>query len=147
MRISGAALFSLGLAALGAYAAFAAAGWPFKAALFPLVLGIPLCALSLVQFVLELRGKAEQVAEASDPVRVVAGIFAWMAAFIALVLLAGFPLAAPVFVLAYLLVHRAASPAAGVVLAATAWGLFHLLFERLLHFPFETGLIQDWLGK
>ena len=147
MRVSGAALFSLGLAALGAYAALAAAGWPFKAAFFPLVLGIPLCALSLVQFALELSGKAEPTAEVAGPVRVVAGIFAWMALFIALVLLAGFPLAAPVFVLAYLLVHRAASPAVGVVLAATAWGLFHLLFERLLHFPFDTGLIQDWLGK
>ena len=149
MRISGAAIFSAALAALGGYAAFAASGWPFKAALFPLVLGIPLCALAIAQLVLELRGKAEGSGEAPAPGdgRRVAAVFAWMVAFIVLVLLAGFPIAVPVFVLSYLLVHRIAGPGFAIVLTVAAWGLFHLLFERLLHFPFETGLIQEWLAR
>ena len=53
----------------------------------------------------------------------------------------------PVFVLSYLLVNRAASPGLAITLTVAAWGLFHLLFQRLLHFPFETGLIQEWLAK
>jgi hypothetical protein len=149
MRISSAALFALALAALAAFAAVSAAAWPFKAALFPLVLSIPLCVLALLQFVLELRGTPGEPAVAPAPGsgRRTAAVFAWMAAFIVLVLLAGFPLTVPVFVLSYLLVHRAAGLGAALVATAVAWGVFHLLFERLLHFPFETGLIQDWLGK
>lgn len=149
MRISGAVFFALGVAALGGYAVLAASGWPLKAKLFPLVLGIPLCALGLAQVVLELRGRGEAPPADAIPgsARRVAAVFAWMVVFIALVLLAGFPFAVPVFVLAYLLVHRAASIAAAVLIAGAAWGAFHLLFQRLLHFPFESGLIQDWLAK
>jgi hypothetical protein len=146
VRISGPAIFSLGVAALGGYATFAAAGWPLKAKLFPLVLGIPLCALGLVQLVFELRAKQDPSAP-PEATRRVAAVFAWMVAFILLVLLAGFPMAVPVFVLAYLIVHRAASIAAALLITAAAWGAFHLLFQRLLHFPFESGLIQDWLAK
>lgn len=149
MRVSSAALFALGLAALAAYAAIAAAAWPFKAALFPLVLSIPLCALALLQLVIELRGKAKQDGEVPAPGsgRRIAAVFAWMVVFILLVLLAGFPIAVPVFILSYLLAHRAAGPVLAITLSAAAWGAFHLLFERLLHFPFETGLIQEWLAK
>jgi Tripartite tricarboxylate transporter TctB family len=149
MRINGAALFSLALAAVAGFAAFAAAGWPFKAALFPLVLSIPLCALAITQLVLEVRGKPHQAGEAPSPGdgRRIAAIFAWMAVFIVLVVVAGFPAAVPVFILSYLLTHRVAGPVLAIAVTAAAWGLFHLLFVRLLHFPFETGLIQEWLAK
>ena len=69
-----------------------------------------------------------------------------MAAFIVLVLLAGFPLAVPLFVFSYLRVQGAAGWGLSIGLAAASWGVFHGLFERLLHFPFEAGLIQVWLG-
>jgi hypothetical protein len=54
MRASGGALFSLGLAALAGYAVVAAWSWPLKAALFPLVIGVPLFILALVQVFLLL---------------------------------------------------------------------------------------------
>ena len=57
-RLSGAAVFSLGLALVAAYAVYAALRWPPKAALFPLVMGIPLLVLALAQFVVELRSRA-----------------------------------------------------------------------------------------
>ena len=63
---------------------------------------------------------------------------------IALVLLAGFPVAVPVFVLAYLVIASREGWVRSALLAAGAWGLFHLLFQRLLHFPFEDGLIGGW---
>ena len=141
MRLSGAALFSLGLALVAAYAVYAALRWPPKAALFPLVMGIPLLVLTLAQFVADLRQRSPAAPPAGGG-RALA-VFGWMAAFIVLVLLAGFPVAVPVFVLSYLVI-AGEGWILSVTLAAAAWGAFHLLFQRLLHFPFEGGLISSW---
>ena len=141
MRLSGAALFSLGLAFVAAYAVYAAMRWPPKAALFPLTMGIPLFALAAVQTLVELR----EPAVGAGPLGRVVVVFAWMAAFIALVLLAGFPITVPLFVFFYLVAESREKLGVSLVLAAAAWGAFHLLFERLLHFPFEAGLIREWL--
>lgn len=141
MRLSAAAAFSLALAALAAYAVYAALRWPPKAALFPLVMGIPLLVLALAQFLVDLRERAP-AAPPGASARALA-VFGWMVAFILLVLLAGFPVAVPVFVLAYLVI-AGEGWVLSVALAAAAWGAFHLLFQRLLHFPFEGGLIGGW---
>ena len=158
MRISGAAVFSLFLAAVAAYAVLAAWSWPLKAKLFPLAIGIPLLVLALTQLVLELRGKAQageglamdrtHTAEvpAKTALRRTAVIFGWMTAFVVLVLLLGFSLAVPVFVFSYLVTQSSAGWGLAIALTAAAWAFFHGLFERLLHFPFETGLLQTWLG-
>ena len=141
MRLSGAAIFSLGLAALAAFACYKALSWPPKAALFPLVMGIPLLVIAVAQVIVDLR----QPPAAGEEWRRGVVVFIWMAVFIALVLLAGFPIAVPIFVFAYLLLESRESWGLALTLAAAAWGFFHLLFERLLHFPFEAGLIRDWL--
>ena len=140
MRLSGAALFSLGLAVVAGYAVYAALRWPPKAALFPLVMGIPLLVLALAQLVVDLR---ERAAPAPGSRRALT-ILAWMVAFIVLVLLLGFPIAVPVFVLAYLVTSGREGWLLSAVLAAAAWAAFYLLFQRLLHFPFEDGLITTW---
>ena len=140
MRPSGAALFSLALAAVAGFAVYTALRWPPKAALFPLVMGIPLLVLAVAQLVVDLRERPA----AGPELRPALGILAWMVAFIALVLLLGFPAAVPVFVLAYLVTSGREGWLLSAVLAASAWGAFHLLFQRLLHFPFEHGLITGW---
>jgi hypothetical protein len=140
VRLSVAALFSLGLAALAAFAVYKALSWPPKAALFPLVMGIPLLVLALAQVLADLR----QPPQAAEGWRRSLVVFAWMAVFIVLVLLAGFPVAVPVFVFAYLLLESRERFGLALTLAAAAWAFFHLLFERLLHFPFQAGLIGDW---
>ena len=140
MRLSGAALFSAALAAVAGFAVYTALRWPPKAALFPLVMGIPLLVLAVAQLVMDLRERPPATPEA----RRAWGILAWMVGFIVLVLLLGFPLAVPVFVLAYLVTSGRESWLLSVVLAAAAWGAFYVLFQRLLHFPFEDGLITGW---
>jgi cytochrome b561 len=140
VRLSGAALFSAALAAVAGFAVYTALRWPPKAALFPLVMGIPLLVLAVAQLVMDLRERPPATPEA----RRAWGILAWMVGFIVLVLLLGFPLAVPVFVLAYLVTSGRESWLLSVVLAAAAWGAFYLLFQRLLHFPFEDGLITGW---
>ena len=143
MRVSGAAVFAFGLAVLAGYAVYAALRWPPKAALFPLTMGIPLLVLALAQIFMELRYPPSR-AQGPDTVRRVVTLFGWMGAFIVLVLLAGFPTAVPLFVFSYLAIASREGWGISLALAAAAWGLFHLLFERLLHFPFDAGLIRDW---
>lgn len=143
MRPSGAVLFSAGLAVVAAYAVYAALRWPPKAALFPLVMGIPLLALAVAQVILELRAAAAPTEPPGAGRRVLA-VFAWMVGFIALVLFGGFAAAVPIFVFLYLRLDSREGWLLSGVLAAAAWGFFHLVFQRLLHFPFEAGLITDW---
>lgn len=143
MRISGRALFALFVAGVAGYAIFAARAWPVKAALFPLVMAIPLVALALVELVLESRVAP---AEAKPAGRRVGVTFAWMGAFALLVLLIGFPLTVPVWVFAHLVFDGAVAWARAALLAGAGWAVFHGLFERLLRFPFEAGLVQTWLG-
>jgi Tripartite tricarboxylate transporter TctB family len=139
VRLSGAAIFSFCLAAAAGYAVYAALRWPPKAALFPLTMGIPLLVLALAQTVVELRDPPPPAAS-----RRALAVFAWMVSFIVLVVLAGFPLAVPIFVFAHLMVEGRERLPLAIALAAAAWGAFHLLFQRLLHFPFDAGLIRDW---
>jgi len=158
MRFSGRVLFSLALIAIAAYAIVSARHWPVKAALFPLVTGIPLLVLATAQLITDLLGKAETASgpaldlefSADVPTDVArrrtAAIFAWIAGFILLVLLLGFPLAVPIFVFAYLALQSGAGWWLTLTLTAVAWGFFHGLFERLLHLPFEPGWVQSWLG-
>jgi uncharacterized membrane protein YGL010W len=143
MRPSGAVLFSAGLALVAAYAVYAALRWPPKAALFPLVMGIPLLVLAMAQVVLELRAARAPAEPAGAGPRVLA-VFAWMVGFVALVLFGGFAAAVPIFVFLYLRLDSREGWLLSGVLAAAAWGFFHLVFQRLLHFPFEAGLITDW---
>jgi len=140
MRVSGAALFSAGLAAAAAYAVLTALRWPSKAALFPLVMGIPLLVLAVAQMVIDLRAPARRE-DAPGAGRAAMVVLAWMAAFIALVLLLGFPLAVPLFIFGYLTIAGRESWLLSLVLSAIAWGAFYLLFQKLLHFPFEAGLL------
>ena len=158
MHLSGRAFFSLCVMALAACAVLAARQWPVKAALFPLATGIPLLVLATAQLLMDARGDAEgrsgpmlDLALSADVPPDVArrrtlAIFSWIAGFILLVFLIGFPLTVPVFVFAYLAHQRDLSWRLKLGLTAGAWGFFHGLFERLLQLPFEAGRIQTWLG-
>jgi hypothetical protein len=154
----GRVLFSLFLIVVGAYAAYAAQGWTFKAALFPLSVSIPLIILVTVQLLLEIFGKAETAegpavdiefaADVPSDVarRRVVGAFLWIAGFILLVYLVGFPLAVPIFIFSYLSLQSGIGLPLSAALTALAWLFFYGLFQWTLHLPFEEGLIQTWLG-
>lgn len=158
MRIDGRILFSLFLMTLAAFAVLTARQWSFKAAFFPLVTGIPLLILATVQLLVDRFGRSSGAAETrldlefADDVppdiarRRTVAIFAWIAGFILLVFLLGFPLAVPLFVLAYVAPQPGVKWWLKVFLPVVAWGSFHGLFVRLLHLPFEAGRLQTWLG-
>ena len=145
---------SVGIMILAGYGIFAATGWPWKAALFPLAIGIPLFCLAAVEALWTLFGSAQtgrnemEVALTTAPgaQRRIPVAVAWMLGFFAAVVLLGFPLAVPLFLFLYLKLQGGEGwlLSIGITLAVTA--LFYGLFDALLHLPFPSGWLLDWLG-
>jgi hypothetical protein len=139
---------------LSGYGIFAASAWPWKAALFPLMIGIPLFCLAAAEALWALLGKAAGGAEGKDvqfaigpqTARRTAIAFAWILGFFAAILLLGFPIAVPLFALAYLKLQGRESWPVSIVMTALVWAVFYGLFDRLLHLPFPAGWLFTWLG-
>jgi hypothetical protein len=73
-------------------------------------------------------------------------MLAWIAGFILLVFLVGFPVAVPLFMFSYLSLQDEVRWWQTIGLTAVAWGFFYFIFQRLIHLQFEDGLLQSWLG-
>jgi hypothetical protein len=71
---------------------------------------------------------------------------AWMLAFFAGVVLLGFPLAVPLFVLLYLKCQGGEGWVLSIVITVIVAAVFYGLFDAMLHLPFPSGLLLDWLG-
>ena len=148
---------SLGLSVavilVSGYAVFAATAWPWKAALFPLVIGIPLFCLAATELLWTLLGAPEEKAEmevalstASEARRRVVRVAAWMLGFFAAIALLGFPVAVPLFVFLYLKLPAREGWAVSIALTVAVAALFYGLFDTLLHLPFPAGWLWSWLG-
>lgn len=124
------------------YAVFAAKGWQWKAALFPLAIGIPLFCLAAVEVVWSVLKK--EAGGESAPLTALPWI--WLVIFLALVVLFGFPIAVAAFVLLYLKVQAKESWLFSIILTAIVWGAFYGLFDAMLHLPFPPGWLFEWLG-
>lgn len=158
MRTKGHIYFGTFLILLSGYVIFVASRWSFKTGFFPLAVAIPLLALTLIHFYLELFGAPEisrgpaVEAEFSNEVapeiarRRIITIFSWMAGFILLVYLLGFPLTVPLFVFFYLKIQSRVGWTRSILLTAITWLLFYGLFQRLVRIPFEAGVVQSWLA-
>lgn len=155
---SGRILFCIFLMAVAGYAIYAAYGWTFKAALFPLSVSIPLLILATIQLFQIICGEAETTEAAAVDLdfssdvpaelarRRVINTFSWIIAFIASVYLVGFPLTVPLFVFGYLKFQSGVGWLSATVTTAITWGGFYGLFQWLVHLQFEPGAIQSWLG-
>ena len=135
------------------YAVFAATTWPWKAALFPLVIGIPLFCLAAVELLWNFLGKehhrdAMEVTLSTDAgaQRRVARVAAWMLAFFAAIALLGFPIAVPLFVFLYLKLQGGEGWVMSIGLTLGVFAVFYGLFDALLHLPFPAGWLWGWLG-
>jgi hypothetical protein len=147
---------ALGVMAISGYAVIAAWFWPWKAALFPLVIGIPLFVLSATEAAWVLFGKAGR-AEVQDfqlardvpereVVRRSAVAAAWIVGFFAAIVLFGFAVAVPLFVFLYLKLQANEGWIFSAVFTAAVWALFYGLFDRLLHLPFPAGWALTWIS-
>src|SRR5438046_2891685 len=102
---------ALAIMALSAWGVFSALGWPWKAKLFPLVIGIPLFCLATAEalwIVFGRRGTRQAAADfqlSTDQAPEVARrrtaiAAAWTVGFFVLIVLLGFQIAVPVLVFA-----------------------------------------------
>ena len=145
-------ILSLGIMAVSAYAAISAIGWPLKTALFPLVISVPLFCLATAEVVaIVLSGpRFGMTKDFQRPPAEVPGTLAsrrsfvaigWILGFFAAILLFGFLLAVPIFLLAYLKLQAREGWIFSIVFTAVVWGAFWGLFDYLLHLPFAAGLL------
>ncbi len=151
---------ALGIMGVSGYAVIAAWAWPWKASLFPLVIGIPVFVLSTADALWVLLGRGAQATERGEikdfqiaqdvPERVALGRTAnatgWIAGFFAAIVLLGFPIAVPLFVFLYLKLEGREGWIFSAVFTAVVWVFFYGLFDRLLHLPFPQGWVASWLG-
>jgi hypothetical protein len=145
-------ILAIGIMAIAAYAAFSALAWPLKTALFPLVISIPLFCLAAAEVVAITlaRSRSAAIEQAQDAPAEVAGTVAlrrsfvaigWILGFFAVILLFGFLVAVPIFLLAYLKVQAKEGWLFSIVFTAVIWAAFWGLFDYSLHLPFASGLV------
>jgi hypothetical protein len=125
-----------------------ALGFPEKARLMPLLVGVPGSVLGLVQLINELRRSEQYVtsdAEAAAMNKAERSMFAWIFLFFFAILGFGFVYAAPVLVFAFLYFGKKESLPVGLVSAAGTWAVLYGVFELGFEIPLFPGLILEWL--
>ncbi len=120
--------------------------FPGEARLLPLVIGVPGLALSLAQFVIELRGKeADEKAYTAADRMAELKMFGWFAVFIFGIILFGFPYAGPIIVALYLHFSWGEKWYASLGAAAFSWAILHGIFDYVLGLPLFEGLVYQWI--
>jgi hypothetical protein len=145
-------MFTLFTGAVMAVAVWAARPWPIRASIGILVLGGLGVLLALWQFVLELKNNngAQERSRLEAPVAAAENkwgnieIWSWIIGFYLLIILIGFMIAVPLFVLAYGKFYGARWRLA-IGLSVVAWSFVYGVFEKILHVPWPTPLIQSFL--
>jgi hypothetical protein len=129
-----------------------------RAALFPMVIGIPCLALALLAFGQELFGTLRRDADKTTgeqikpPVETTIlrsrafAIVAWILGFFLAIWLLGFPIAVPVASFLYFRLAGGEKWSVSLPLSAMAGVVFYGLFDYLLHLPFPEGVLLAWLN-
>ena len=150
---------AFGVALIAGYALYSATDWPFRTALFPRLIGVPLLLLALVEMGWSAFGAEKQreghavdfeLTTDIDPSvarRRTLTIVAWIFGFFILILLVGFPVGVPLFVFLYLKLAGKEGWGLALILTALSWLLMKGLFDWLLHIPFPEGWIQSLFGS
>src|SRR4030066_1895319 len=154
MRYSGAHLMSLCLMVISAGVVITALKWPFRAALFPVIIGISVFFMAIAELLLSLFGKKEMVvkeaavdfslSEGMDKaleIRRTLVIFAWIVGFFVLIILFGFTIAVPLFVFLYLKLQAREGWGTSLIFSVSAWVFFYGLFIWLLNTHIQEGWV------
>ena len=146
-------ILSLAAAGVAGYALYASWSWPFRTALFPRIIALPIFALAVIEWALCVWGSEKeheghavdfQLTETVEPAlarRRTIAIIVWTLGFLVLIVLVGFPLAVPIFVFAYLKIAGREPWMLTIFLTVAAWVFMEGLFDRFLHIPFPEGLL------
>jgi hypothetical protein len=138
--------------------------WPFRTALFPITIGIPVFLVALTDLVLSMSRKKEiplkesstkrpEISSAAevkveDPavtLRRTLSIFGWILGFLLLILLVGFEIAAPLYVFLYLKLEGKEGWKLTLIITAATFVFFYGLFVWILNTHFEEGWVFEGL--
>ncbi len=147
---------NLCLALIAAGVIITAIKWPFKTALFPLVIGISVFLMSVAELLLSLiegEGKAKKgpavdfkLSEGMDKavaLRRTWVAFGWIVGFFLLILCLGFSIAVPLYVFSYMKIYGKEKWGISIFMSVLAWVFFYGLFIRLLNTP----MMEGWLFR
>jgi len=141
-------LFTLFIGVAMASALWFARDWPVRASIGVLFLGGIGVVLALWQFILDAkrsdanqqRSQFEMPTMAAESKWGNVEIWSWIIGFYLLILVVGFPIAVPLFVLSYSKFYGA-HWRLGISLSVIAWGFVYGVFEKILHVPWPEPLL------
>ncbi len=147
--LSGQLLTAIVMLAIFVTMSLMALGFPEKARLMPLMIGIPGSVLALVQVLRELRTAIDKAvesdAEQQQARRNERHMFIWMGLFFVGFLAFGFIYAAPLLVFGFLLIGMKESLSVGLISAVATWVVLYGLFEKAFQIQLFNGLLIEWL--
>ena len=149
-------ILGAGIMLLSGAAVIIAMDWPWKAALFPIVIGIPVFCMATAEVIWGLLDPAAR-SEAMDfrlsaqlPQKIATRrtllAVAWMLGFLAAIVLLGFPLTVALLVFVFVKFQGREGWVTSGIFTIVVWAFFYAIFDRLLHLPFPAGWIQTWVG-
>lgn len=145
-----------------------AMSYPYDARLLPMVIGIPGCLLALIQVGMEVAGArrrlpsplnksdmgaigpegpgaAEESPDPTSTIKLELVLLAYLVGLAVTVLLLGFWLAIPIFVIVFLRFHERESWRFSLALAAGAWAVLYGIFEYVLSIFVHKGFLVEYL--
>lgn len=146
-------LFTLFVGAVMASALWFARDWPIRASIGIYALGGIGVILAIWQMILDAnreerpreRSQFELPSADAESKWGNVEIWSWIVGFYLLIVTLGFPIAVPLFVLAYSKFYGAGW-LPGIALSSIAWGFVYGVFEKILHVPWPTPLISSLFG-
>ncbi len=146
---TGRALTAIVMLAIFLTMSLMALGFPEKARLMPLMVGIPGSVLAFFQVLIELRTSIDDAME-SDAQQIAARqserhMFTWLLLFFFGILGFGFIYAAPLLVFGFLYVGKKETIKVGTFGAVGTWAVLYGLFEQAFEIPLFKGLLIEWL--
>lgn len=162
MRLTPRMGFSFLVLVFFCYLVWEAGEWRLQARLYPWAIGIPMILLAVINIVQELRGPKEEGESASNnapadfqltqtvdwavAVRRTANILSWIVGFMAGIWLIGFSITVAGMTFGYLKIQSKEGWLMSLILTASAWLIYYVVFERTLLLPFPEGQVFRWLG-
>ena len=152
-------LFSLLVLVFFGYLVWEAQEWRLQARLYPLAIGIPMIFLAVINIVQELRGRKKeeasntpvdfqltQTVEPAVAVRRTLNMLSWIVGFLAGIWVLGFSITIAGMTFGFLKIQNKEGWRMSLVLTASAWLVYYVVFERTLLLPFPEGQVFRWLG-
>jgi hypothetical protein len=154
VRYSGEVLMSFCLMVIAAGVVITSLNWPFRAALFPVIVGISVFFLAMAELLFNLFGNEElDEKESTMDFKLSEGIdhaletrrtlltSMWIMGFFLMILFFGFPIAVPLWFFLHLRIQAKEGWAVSLVVTASTWVFFYGLFVWLLDIPFMEGWV------